>query len=475
MALYGDFSLVRPENTLVNSSSAILYRKIQIPREFLSLDGCGRPWGGDIRIGDLTGNGEVDFLVYKSLGGMKPSFMGAFTMDGNPIWSVGDRELTVPDTESDGLHHTLAPARPGPVTLYDIDQDGQTEVICFCINGEIQQGKPTSKWTMEDMDLLILDGKSGGVKCKASPEYLTGCSAYVDGVLHVANYAHHRLVIADFSGNSRPRDFLVKLGNDVVAFNDKLEILWHYQNKWYQYPEHSAYIPAVGDLDGDGRDEVNGGHFGLDHDGTVIWEKYLGDNMDSVLVEDWDGNLGTGKEAILSAGGKVLDGNGRLLGELGLEQVPHGQEVRCGNVCSSSTGLDMVIRYDGHTPRLMVVENSGRINSRFVADESPNNTGLEIVHWNNDQPTGLIYSPVSLYDGHGRKVVTFPGLPPATGGKMGWYHCIPADVCGDAREEVVLYDPYSDAIYIYTPTPFDPEAFCGYRHTSRQYNARLID
>ena len=49
------------------------------------------------------------------------------------------------------------------------------------------------------------------------------------------------------------------------------------------------------------------------------------------------------------------------------------------------------------------------------------------------------------------------------------------DRCGDAREEVVLYDPYSDAIYIYTPAPFDPKAFSGYHNTLRQYNARLID
>ena len=262
-----------PENSSVKTASAILYSRVAIPNDFLSVDPSGRRWGGDIRIGDLTGNGEVDFLVYKSLGGMKPSFIGTFTMDGSPIWSVGDKDLTTPDTDSNDHHHTLSPDRPGPVALYDIDQDGQTEVICLYVNEDLQQGKPTSKWTMEGMDLLILDGKTGQVKCKASPDQLKGCSAYVDGDLHISNYAHHRLMIANFSGNRHPQDFVVKLGNDIIAFNHQLEILWQYQNKWYQYPKHSAYIPAVGDLDGDGRDEVNGGHFGLDHDGTVIWEK----------------------------------------------------------------------------------------------------------------------------------------------------------------------------------------------------------
>ena len=64
--------------------------------------------------------------------------------------------------------------------------------------------------------------------------------------------------------------------------------------------------PAVGDLDGDGRDEVNGGHFGLNHDGSVLWEWFLGDNTDSVLVEEW----GDRAAAIISGNGQVLDGGG---------------------------------------------------------------------------------------------------------------------------------------------------------------------
>ena len=91
-------------------------------------------------------------------------------------------------------------------------------------------------------------------------------------------------MIANFSGSAQPQDFVVMLGNDVLAFNHLLEVLWHYENRWYRYPGHSAYIPAVGDLDGDGRDEVNGGHFGLDHDGRVLWETFLGDNADSVCL-----------------------------------------------------------------------------------------------------------------------------------------------------------------------------------------------
>ena len=73
---------------------AIKYRQIGIPDDFVSLDEAGRRYGGDIRIGDLTGDGVVDFVVYQSLGGLKPSFIGAFDLAGRPLWSLGDRDTT---------------------------------------------------------------------------------------------------------------------------------------------------------------------------------------------------------------------------------------------------------------------------------------------------------------------------------------------------------------------------------------------
>ena len=490
-----------------NSTPALLYKKIPIPEAFITEDENGR-WGGDIRIGDLTGNGVVDFLVYKSLGGMKPCFLGAFTLDGEPLWSVGDKQMTAADVDSteptlsfghpsygdstlrhhedstvllsesgvsvlsEGTLRTTSPDRPGPVAICDIDGDGVAEVICFLIDASV---KGTSRWRLDGIDVVALDGRTGGVKQQAAPLELRRCNGYADGELHLSNYVHQRLMIANLSGNAQPQDFVVKVGNDLLAFNHRLELLWRYTNRWYRYPTHSAYIPAVGDLDGDGRDEVHGGHYGLDHDGSVLWEKYLGDNMDAVLVEDWGSNESRQKVAIMSGWGQVVDAHGNTLLKLGAELVPHGQEIRCGDFRKDLPGPALVIRYNGHRPDLMVVSHTGQALCQFVVEESPNNTGLETVRWNGVSGPDLIYSPAALYDGYGRKRFTFPELPPPKGGRMGWYHCFPANVCGDDREEVVLYDPYSDEVYIYTPQPLVESAYSGYRHTSRQYNARLMD
>ncbi len=446
---------------------AHLYKRVAIPDAFLN-ETSGRSWGGDIRIGDLTGNGTVDFLVYKSLGGIHPCFLGAWTLEGEPLWSLGDKHLEIRDAGTeDNTLTTLSPDRPGPVAIFDIDADGQAEIICFWIDPDVAQA---SKWDLSAIRLMILDGATGAIKRSAVCEELRQCNAYAEGELHIPNYVHQRLMIANFSGNSQPQDFVVKVGVNVLAFNHKLELLWQYTDRWFRYPKHSAYIPAVGDFNGDGLDEVNGGNFGLAADGIVLWDKYLGENIDSVLVEEWDGQM----RAILSGGGQIVDAEGNPVFSLGFDVVPHGQEVRYGNLLPNASP-NLVIRYNGHHPDLIVVDNNGQIRSRFRVNETPNNTGLEVIRWHGFGNPELIYSPAALHDGTGNKVVTFPDLPPPTGGKMGWYHCFPADVCGDAREEVILYDPYSDAVYIYTPHPFHHDRYEGYQHTARQYNARLID
>ncbi len=440
------------------TAEAILWRKVAVPEAFTTTAKVGKQrlrFGGDIRLGDLDNDGRADLLVFRceKASELKPCFLGAFDLDGEPMWSAQTGE------QPGGAQ----PLRPGPVAIHDIDADGKTDVVCFWHDPTIKAGKKS----MADVVVQVREGTTGRVQRQAAPPELRQRSGWG------ANWCHHRILIGNLRGTKTPQDFVVKLGDRVLAFNDKLEVLWAYRIKWNEYGTCSAYIPCVGDIDGDGRDEVNGGYFLLDDDGRPLWAKRLGPHMDSVAITAWDDGT---MRAICSGGGHVMSAEGEAIVALGPKIVPHGQEARVADFDPSLPGPEMVIRYAGHTPKVMLVSNAGEVVRRFEVNSSPNETGLEAVYWHGRSRPALLYNGGLLFDAGGNVVVRPPDLPAPVGDrKMGWYHCIPADVCGDGREELVLYNPWSTHVYIYTPAPLDASAYGGYKPGPRQVNVRLMD
>ena len=240
------------------SDKPVLFHKITIPDLLLAEDENGA-FGGDIRIGDLNNNGEMELVVYRTIDGVKPCFIGAFNQRGEYLWHKGEGGQQ--------------PIRPGPVAIFDIDNDGESEVICFFHDPTIN-APPES---MKDVLVQILDGKTGLVKKSLHPPVFDQLQG--DG----PNWVHQRILIANLRGTATPGDFIVKLGKMTIAFDNQLQVLWTYTNKWEEYSRCPAYIPSVGDIDGDGKDEVNGGYFLLDDDGTpapdvvVPWWVWEGD------------------------------------------------------------------------------------------------------------------------------------------------------------------------------------------------------
>ncbi len=439
---------------VVPRPAAVLHRKVEVPAPFLTrtkVKGQSLEYGGDIRLGDLTGDGRADLLVYRcdAASAMKPCFLGAFTLDGRVLWQVG----------TGGMQ----PLRPGPVAIHDIDADGRAEVVCFFQDSSARADKKS----LADVVVQVRDRRTGRVKHQAAPDQVRRRKGWGP------NWCHQRILVANLRGRPTPQDFIVKLGDTVVAFDDALNVLWTYKIRWNEYGRCAAYIPCVGDIDGDGRDEVNGGYFLLDADGSPLWARRLGPHMDSVAITEWDGGR---MRAICSGGGHVMDAEGKAVLALGEKLVPHGQEVRVADFLPDRPGPEMIIRHQGHTPNVMLIGNTGEVLRRFKLNASPNETGMEVVYWNGPDAPALLHNGGLLFDGYGQVAVRPPGLGKPIGpAKMGWYHCIPADVCGDRREEMVLYNPWDRFVRIYTPEPLDEDAYSGYRPGPRQVNARLMD
>jgi len=452
---------------LTNASErddALLFRKIAIPEQLLTTVN-GHTFGGDIRIGDLNGDGSCDFVVYRCnhgaprgahMGGLKPTFLGAFDLDGKVLWQQG----------SAGNQ----PSRPMSVALHDMHGDAAAEVICFWHRP--QPSLKTDWQSLADVAIQIRDGRTGKVLREASPPAIT-TRRRKDPV--GANWVHQRLLIANFRGTPTPRDIVAKLGDTYVAFDEHLNVLWTFTTKWIKYSQCPAYIPSVGDLDGDGRDELNAGYFVLNHNGKPLWQEKLGSNMDSVTITDWDGK----PRAFCSGYGHVMDIEGNAILALGKEDVPHGQEVRVANLRDDLPGPEMIIRNNGHKEDVLIVSSaSNSVVDRFKINWSPTNVGMEPVYWNGRDRAALLYNGGWLWDVATRSGRRLPELPPPNGGevhRMGFYHAIPANICGDQREDLVLWDPTAQHIHIYTPKPLTISAYTGYVAEPRQYNPRLMD
>ena len=349
------------------------------------------------------------------------------------------------------------------MAIHDLDGDGRKAVVCF-FRDERVEAEPTS---MADVVLQIRDGRTGVVKHQAAPPQLRSCRG------QGPNWAHQRILIANLRGRAAPQDYVVKLGERVLAFNSDLEVLWAYESPWTEYGHCPAYIPAVGDIDGDGRDEVNGGYFLLDHDGTALWQNDLAPHMDSVAIVPWDNGR---VRAICSGHGHVLNERGEAVMALGHDRVPHGQEVRVGRFRAGDSNPQMILRWNAHSPEVLVVDVDGAILAEPTLNQSPNNTGMEVVYWDGEDAPALLYNGGMLWDPLGGTGISLPELPrPEPVGRMAWYHCIAANVCGDEREELVLYNPWTTRIYIYTQADNDASAWAGFEAGPRQYNPRLMD
>lgn len=99
-----------------SAPEAGLFRRIAVPEAYHVTEG-GHAFGGDLRIGDLDGDGRCDFLVYRSrhsgpsgpaVGGFKPSFLGAFDMDGEMLWSTCGDDLILTGGRPRGTMYAVA-------------------------------------------------------------------------------------------------------------------------------------------------------------------------------------------------------------------------------------------------------------------------------------------------------------------------------------------------------------------------------
>ena len=387
-----------------------------------------------LRLGDLTGDGRLDFALAQHEN-QNVTCITAMDFMGEILWQEG-----TPDRSNISTHHDL------PIQIYDLTGDGANEVI-YITDGRIR----------------VRAGATGAL--------------LKEGELPAAN-ANDAITLADLAGNGRAEEILVKdRYNQIWALGRDFEVLWTFRS-----PGNIAHFPWPHDITGDGHDEVLIGPFALDRDGVELWfaEDFPEDrHSDGTAVGDVTGD-GQVEIAIASCNPEVVlvDREGALLWK---NDVRHAQHAIIGDFRPDLPGLEVAV-LDRDTDRsaqgedaIIIYGADGETLWHEERTDEGSGRWLSVItqvppDWDGEAGDLILgyrrggALPPTLYDGHGRVVAEFPFPNPGPSSLA--QH---GDILGDGRREIVVWDGRLLQIYTNAAKP------AGERAETREPDKRLYN
>jgi len=382
----------------------------------------------NLRLGDLTGDGNKEFVFVRPGPGGGVQSLTAMNLDGEVLWKHGTPSTSGP-LVSDEL----------PVQIHDLDGDGSRELIYFN-NGWIR----------------ILDGRNGKlVRRKRVP-----------GSLKITS-----LIFADLVGVGIDKNLILSdREHALLVYNEKLELIWSQQTT-------TGSHPMVYDMDGDGRHEILMGYSVFDPEGTLIYDvgAHIGDACNGVSVgELLEGEVST--PCLIYAAGDwgllYYDFNGQLLRQ---NILGHVSFLGVAELDLESPGPEVLTSNRWGNPGLVnVMDAEGSVSSGFLPEQGISR--CLTVNWKGDGEEFLIASADTvtggLLDWQGRLSVVFP----ADGHPDKHYMC--SDLTGDARDEILTWDDNELWIYTQDDNPrmgntYAPRRIPLYNYSMHQMNRSL--
>lgn len=382
----------------------------------------------NLRLGDLTGDGNKEFVFVRpgARGGVQS--ITAMNLDGDVLWTHG-----TPSTSAPSVSEEL------PVQIHDLDGDGSREVIYFN-NGWIR----------------ILDGRNGKlVRRKRVPGSLKITSMIFGDLVGVG--IDKNLILSD-------REHM------LLAYNEKLELIWSQETT-------TGCQPLVYDMDGDGRHEVLMGYSVFDPEGTLIYDvgAHIGDACNGVSVGELQEGEGSIPCLLYAAGDWGLlyyDFGGQLLRQNILGHVSY---LGVAELDMDSPGPEVLTSNIWGNPGLIhVMDAKGMLSSGFLPEQGISR--CLTINWKGDGEEFLIASADTvtggLLDWQGRLSVVFPsdGHPDK--------HYMSSDLTGDARDEILVWN--RDELWIYTQddnprmgNTYAPRRIPLYNYSMHQMNRSL--
>ncbi|HKB03757.1 MAG TPA: rhamnogalacturonan lyase [Gemmataceae bacterium] len=426
---------------------------------------------GDASVGDLDGDGEYEIVVHlvgrgrdnSQAGTTTEPLLDAYKLDGTHLWRIN-----LGKNIREGAHYTQ-------FLVYDLDGDGKAEVMCKTADGMVDgKGKVIGDATRDYRNSrgYVLDG----------PEYLTVFDGMTGTALVTVDYVPARGKVADWGdtyGNrvdrflacvayldgERPSAVFCRgyYARTVLAAWDwcdgKLTRRWVFDSDDgtagnQAFRGQGNHNISVGDVDGDGKDDIIHGSCVIGSDGKGLYATGLG-HGDAMHFSDFDPER-PGLEVFKA------NGDGPSPAGLQLRDARSGKQIWAVR-CTGARGVGRACALD-IDPRHPGAEMWGRgegVGGLFSArgekilDRAPRVCNMG-AWWDGDLLRELLDGvTVFKWDYEkGQEVRLFSGLDhdcvPINGSKSN--PCLCADILGDWREEIIARTRDGKELRIFTTT-----------------------
>ncbi|MEZ5400859.1 MAG: hypothetical protein R2729_14395 [Bryobacteraceae bacterium] len=424
-ARFQEFAVTAPDAVASAIGSRIRDRETELAR-LRSMQPQPRLWktfatpgygaGRNVRFGDLDGDGHLDMLFAQNIPRVRGdafdhvSCLTAVTLDGKILWQFGR-----PDPRNGLLTNDT------PFQIHDLDGDGKNEVIL-----------------VRDFQLTVLEGATGRVRQRSwMPE---AAHDNRERPYDISN--GDSMAFFDLEGAGHASQILIKdRYRWFWVFDKDLQLRWKGEGQTGHYP-----FPI--DIDGDRHEDFMIGYTlwnGARRKALWSHDTTLRDHADGISAGRFTGDPSAPPRIYVCGsdeGFLMFDHTGALRKQV---RLGHAQTQSVGKYRPDLPGLQIFTANFWRSPGIVTLFDADA-NILGQREMTPGSTHLAPVNWRGDgQEFALLSGNIregGMIDGRLRRVVMFPddGHPDLA------YHV--ADVTGDVRDEVILWD--QQRVWIYT-------------------------